>query len=208
MRTGRLPLAEITALAEQTLAAMDLCLWGIELMPAGKRTILRVYVDLGPKRRTAPNEEIDAGTPEGPPPGVLLDELAEASRRLSVTLDAEDMVPGAYVLELSSPGLDRIFFRLEQIAPYLGREIEVLLTEPCLDPEFAGRKRFSGRLQALEGDRLELFVDNREVDLRWNEIKKARLAPRFPETGDAAGAGGNSSRRAGSRPSGAKRIRS
>lgn len=165
----------ITALAEQTLAPMGLSLWGVELMPAGKRSVLRVYVDV--KDQGPPQVDEEDATPHG----VLLDDLAEISRRLSVALDAEDLVPGSYVLEVSSPGLERTFFTLEQIEPYVGRDMEAVLHDPCLDPEFAGRKRFSGKLVKLESGVLTLIVDNREVELAWSEIRKAHLVHRFDQ---------------------------
>ncbi len=168
-----LPTDDITRLAETFLRHQGLSLWGLEYLPSGKRSVLRVYADLAGHAESSGQ---DNGVN-----GVLLDELAKVSRNLSVALDAEDLIPGSYVLEVSSPGLDRKFFSFEQLAEYVTHDIEAALHDPCLDPEFSGRKRFKGRLVALAGDTLTLEVDNREVDLAWPEIKSARLAPKFED---------------------------
>jgi ribosome maturation factor RimP len=82
-------------------------------------------------------------------------------------LDAEDPLPGPYTLEVSSPGLERPFFSLEQIGPYAGDLMEVKLKEP-----WEGRKKWRGILLEAEGSRIRLEVEGRKVDLPWDRVEK------------------------------------
>ncbi|MDR2488618.1 MAG: ribosome maturation factor RimP [Desulfovibrio sp.] len=117
------------ALADMTApltASLGLELWGIELAFGG-RSIVRVFVE---------NEN-----------GVSIEQCAELSRLLSASLDVEDCIPGAYVLEVSSPGLERTFFSAEQLARALGQKVEITLHRP--QAAWPGRKKFRGLLQEV-----------------------------------------------------------
>jgi ribosome maturation factor RimP len=116
----------IAELARPLAESLALTLWGVEFAFGG-RSVVRVYVE---------------GEQGGS--GVTIDECAELSRLLGLALDVEDAIPGAYVLEVSSPGLDRIFFTSEQLADALGQTLEVMLAAPS--PEFSGRRKFRGVL--------------------------------------------------------------
>ena len=90
---------------------------------------------------------------ERPETGQLnIDDCASLSRRISEVFDAleeagRDPVPGAYRLEVSSPGIDRPLTRLKDFGNWLGHEARLVLTEPA-----QGRKQLTGDLLALEGD--------------------------------------------------------
>ncbi|MGE4551787.1 MAG: ribosome maturation factor RimP [Desulfovibrionaceae bacterium] len=144
----------LTALARPQLAALGLRLWGIEAPVGGHRQMVRIYVDA-----------------EG---GVDVDRLAEASRGLGVTFDVEDAVPGAYVLEVSSPGLERRFFEPGQMAGFEGRTVEASLARP-LD----GRRRFKGRLLEFADDVVAIDEDGVRHDLPWGEVKRIHLVHEF-----------------------------
>jgi len=134
---------KLKALAAPCLASMGLVLWGVELAQSGRRQVARLFLDLAPDTpRTAERQ------------GVTVDACATVSRRLSALLDVDDIFHGPYVLEVSSPGLDRLFFEPEQLAGYVGREIEVKLTAPR-----QGRKKFRGVLAAADGTRVAMTVD-------------------------------------------------
>lgn len=142
------------------LGGLGLVLWGLELHRGGHHGVLRIFVE-------AEGEE-----------GVTIDQCARASRHMSVLLDVEDIIPGSYTLEVSSPGLDRPFFSPAQMEAYVGREVEVRLAEPMGEP-FPGRRKFAGELKSVDGPRLALHVDGRDVEISWPAVKKARLVHHF-----------------------------
>lgn len=151
--------AQITAMATPLAASLGVDLWGVELQ-AGSRTVLRVYVEK-----------------EG---GVAIDECAELSRMLGLALEVEDILENAYVLEVSSPGLERIFFTQEQLAAALGKKLELALFKPV--PEYPGRKKFAGILRAVKDGIVTLELDDASVTgagnnllpIAYSDIKKAR----------------------------------
>jgi ribosome maturation factor RimP len=80
---------------------------------------------------------------------ISVDDCADVSRTVSALLDVEDVIPGSYTLEVSSPGIDRPLTRPEHFVRFAGFEAK-LETRIPLD----GRKRFTGRLLGLEGERV------------------------------------------------------
>jgi ribosome maturation factor RimP len=141
----------VAPLAEQH----GLTLWGLELASGPGRSVLRIFVD----------------TPEG----VTVDQCAQLSRDLSVLLDVEDPVPGRYSLEVSSPGLDRIFFRPEQMAAYVGQDVNLSLREPE-----AGRRTLRGTLLRVEGDTVVLDESGVELAVDFAHVKRAQLRYAHP----------------------------
>ena len=106
------------------------------------------------------------------PEGIDVDDCAEASHALSELLDADDPFPGAYSLEVSSPGLDRVLRTPEHFARFVDNRVKVELQVPR-----DGRKRYTGMLRRADGESIELEVDNFSVSIRLAEIGRARLAP-------------------------------
>ncbi len=161
--------AAITALALPLVEAAGLELWGLELLGEG-RPILRVYV-------------------EGPF-GVTVEDCARLSRQLGLALDVEDIIPSAYTLEVSSPGLTRPFFNAEQLAAYVGRIVDITLCEVL--PEFPRRKKFQGRLEEVSNDIFVLMPDDNPdpdaspVRINWDNVRKAQLVHIFPQKGKGA----------------------
>ncbi|MCC8193454.1 MAG: ribosome maturation factor [Deltaproteobacteria bacterium] len=145
-------------------ASLDLGIWGIEALQ-GKRTILRVYVE---------GEN-----------GVDIEKCAELSRLLGLALDVDDLIPGAYLLEVSSPGLERSFFTPEQLAGYVTRTVEVALHEPT--EAYPGRKKLLGILTEAGGGSFSVVPldapkdDPRAAVFAWDNVKKANLVHFPPE---------------------------
>jgi ribosome maturation factor RimP len=110
------------------------------------------------------------------PDGMLtVEECATISRRLSPVLDANDPVAGHYTLEVSSPGIDRPLVRPSDFEDWAGYEAKVEMKEPI-----AGRKRYRGMLEGVEGDELRIEVDLGEIGrqvigLPLNGVGEARL---------------------------------
>jgi len=93
------------------------------------------------------------------PDGMLsVEECAEISRRLSPVLDAHDPIEGHYTLEVSSPGIDRPLVRPSDFESWAGHEAKIELKELL-----AGRKRFRGMLEGVEGEEVRIEVDTEEL---------------------------------------------
>lgn len=144
--------AQLIRLLEPAARATGYELVEIEFSPASGRALLRVFID-----------RID-GEP------VTLDDCARASRIIGATLDSADPIGRAYDLEVSSPGLDRPLRTRAHFERFLGSEARVELAAAV-----EGRKRFRGRLVALEGEELVIDVEGREWRLPLAQLHKARL---------------------------------
>ncbi len=135
------------------LSGMGLDLWGIDTMGGDGTLTVRVFIER-----------------EG---GVDVDACAEASRHLSLLLDVEDPIPVRYVLEVSSPGLERPLFSPRQAEAYVGRTLEAKLSAST--PEAPNRRNYKGELLAVEGDSLRLRVDNAEYVVPWDLVLRCRV---------------------------------
>lgn len=105
-------------------------------------------------------------------PAVSLSDCEIVSEQVSALLDVEDPLPGSYVLEVSSPGEDRRLRTPEHFERFVGNRIRVELAAPR-----DGRRRYTGVLQALADDAIEIDVDGESVAIELSEIAVARLAP-------------------------------
>ncbi|TAK75646.1 MAG: ribosome maturation factor RimP [Gammaproteobacteria bacterium] len=125
---------------------------GGELFPQGGATIFRIYIDR--------------------PTGVTLDDCSLVSRQVSAMMDVEDPVRGRYVLEVSSPGVNRPLFELEHYRKFIGHRVKIRLHAPVHE-----RRQFKGVLTRVEGDEIYLLIDDstQEVSLPFSAIEKANL---------------------------------
>jgi ribosome maturation factor RimP len=146
--------AELDALLRATIEALGFTLWGLEFRAAGKQSLLRIYIDREAR--------------------VQVDDCASVSRQISGILDVEDPIPGEYSLEVSSPGIDRLLFTIDQCRPYVGEWVEVKLRAP-----FDGRRNFHGTLVGTEDDEIVVRIDDDEYVLPFSSIDKARVKPRL-----------------------------
>lgn len=140
----------IQQLIESSVVDMGFQLWGVQIIASGKHTTLRVYIDK-----------------DG---GITVDDCADVSHLVSGILDVEDPFQGRYTLEVSSPGLERELFTLEQYQQYVGYFIKLSLRVP-----FDGRRRFKGLLSAIEDDEIVLQIDDEEYVLPFEMIEKANV---------------------------------
>lgn len=106
--------------------------------------------------------------------GIGVDDCAKVSHQISGVLDVEDPIAGEYNLEVSSPGMDRPLYTLEQYAQYIGSDISVRLRIP-----FEGRRKFLGRLTGIEDGDVVLTAEEHEYLLPFDQIDKANVVPRF-----------------------------
>ena len=101
---------------------------------------------------------------------MTVDDCAEISRSVSALLDVADPIAGAYMLEVSSPGIDRPLVRPEDYDRYAGFEARIELATP-----HEGRKRFKGRLLGRDGTAVRLAADGSEFRLPLAAIARAKL---------------------------------
>jgi len=125
----------------------------------GKQRLLRVYIDRLP----------DA---EHPDAAVSHSDCQRVSEQLSVILDVEELIPGtdSYILEVSSPGLDRKLIKPADYERFAGRLAKIWLTEPI-----ENQKYWEGRLAGENNGIVKLAVRDREVTVPYNRIRKANL---------------------------------
>ena len=128
--------------------------WGVEFISQGRHSVLRVYIDR--------------------PEGILIDDCEAVSRQVSGILDVEDPISGNYTLEVSSPGVDRPLFNLEQFARHQGESAKVTLKLPQ-----DNRRRLQGRIEATDeaAGTITFIVDKTEVVVSADNIDKARIMP-------------------------------
>lgn len=124
-----------------------------------------VRVTYGGGRR--PTLQVMAERPDGT---MNVDDCARLSRELSVLLDVEDPIDGEYMLEVSSPGIDRPLTRRKDFERWAGFQAKVELRE-----QIDGRRRFRGRIVSLADDDLTLETEEGEAVLPYADVIKAKL---------------------------------
>ena len=127
----------------------------IEWASAPRSGLLRIYLDL----------------PAGREGHIGIEDCEKVSREVSALLDVEDPVPGAYTLEVSSPGFDRVLRKPPHFSRFVGERVWLELQLPR-----DGRRRFTGTLVRVTDTGVELEVDGAPVQVAFTEIGKARLA--------------------------------
>ena len=151
-------LAKIREAAERVARSLGLEVFDVE-WKIGKQRLLRVYID----RLPGPDN------PEGA--GISHSDCEHVSEQLSVILDVEDLVPGpSYVLEVSSPGLDRKLLKPADYERFAGRLAQVWTNEPV-----ENQKYFEGRLGGFADGVVKLKVKDREIAVPFADIRKANL---------------------------------
>jgi ribosome maturation factor RimP len=111
------------------------------------------------------------------PEGMTLEHCAEVSHALSGVLDVEDPFPGAYRLEVSSPGVERPMFRTSDFARFVGQRVRLRLHKPV-----AQQKKFEGVIQGVDGEEISVLVDEAgELVFRFEEVEKAHLVYEFAD---------------------------
>ena len=102
--------------------------------------------------------------------GITVDDCEAVSRRLEEELDAEDFIPNAYILEVSSPGLGRQLKKERHYLDNIGETVDVKLYKP-----YDGRKEFTGTLVSYADDNFVFGVDGKEFNLEASMISKICL---------------------------------
>jgi ribosome maturation factor RimP len=143
---------ELKNLLEPVVEGLGYELTDLEVKVGGRDGVLRLFIDK--------------------PNGVGLEDCEAVSRQVSATLDVEDPLPGHYVLEVSSPGLDRKLTKFEHFQRFTGEVIKVKLRFPI-----DGRRNYRGPLKSATEENIEVEVDGESFRLPLATIESARLVP-------------------------------
>jgi len=144
----------LTEMMQPAVDALGFELLGVEFIRAGNHSTLRVYID---------HEN-----------GISVDNCADVSHQVGAILDVEDPIATEYSLEVSSPGMDRPLFTLPHYEAVLNETINVRLNVPQ-----DGRRNFKGTLVGIEGDMINVEVDNQVFSLLIDNVAKANLVAKF-----------------------------
>lgn len=128
--------------------------WGLEFRSQGHQSMLRIFIDAEA--------------------GISVDDCEKVSRQVSGVLDVEDPIQSEYTLEVSSPGMDRPLFRLDQFEAFVGHKVQIRLRMA-----FEGRRKFQGLLKGIEGQDVVVIVDDHEYLLPFDSIERAHIVPVF-----------------------------
>lgn len=141
---------KITDLADSVAGQNAVDIVDVEFSGSSRKPFIRIFID---------KEN-----------GVTLEDCEKFSRALSALLDVEDPIPSAYVLEVSSPGLDRPLKQLRDFERSKGKLVRIITREMIEKQNI-----FRGRITRVEGDAITLFFDDKEIEIPFEQISKARL---------------------------------
>ena len=139
-----------------TIRGLGYELWGIERQRKPHGLLLRVYIDH--------------------PDGITLTDCERVSKQVRDLLEAETALADDYLLEISSPGLDRLLFTVEQYRRYRSEAVQVKLRIPHL-----GRRNLQGQLVEADDKSVLLECDSERIEVPFNAIERTRLVPQWPE---------------------------
>lgn len=145
---------QLAELVAPVAEALGYELWGLEYLSHNNHATVRIYIDGAD--------------------GINIDDCAKMSRQISSVFDVEDPIMGEYNLEVSSPGMDRPLFTLEQYKRYVGEQVKLRLRS-----SFEGRRNFAGQLTSVEGDEVVIAIEDNEYLLPFDLIDKANVVPTF-----------------------------
>ena len=168
-----LDVERVREIADRVAASSGLEIVDVEFLGGGKARMLRVFLD-----------KSAAGT--DPLAGVTHEDCAKFSREFGTILDVEDVMPGAYTLEVSSPGLDRKLVKAADFTRFTGSRVKLTTRQPVNN-----NRHFEGRLEKLEDGRLTLDLSvashksrkkmgetaGQKIEIDFANVEKANLVP-------------------------------
>jgi len=146
--------ATVRTLIEPTVEAQGVELYDVEYITEFGRKVLRLYIDK--------------------PDGIGLDDCERVSHAVGAVLDIDDPISEAYILEVSSPGIERKLIKDSHYTRHIGELVDVKLYKPFkLNDE--NRKKFQGILTGLKDDCVEISQDGTELSFNRENIAHCRL---------------------------------
>src|SRR5215472_1830240 len=147
----QISIAKIEEIAQQIAAADGLEVVEVELKGSGRNQLVRIYIDK--------------------PQGVTHADCELVSQQVGDVLDAGDIMPGHYTLEVSSPGVERKLKKWKDFERFQGQRVKVVLREPI-----EGVKHLEGVLQTARDGNLEMEVAGQKpVQFRFEQVDRANL---------------------------------
>ncbi len=141
---------------------LSLSLWGIDVQK-GAKILVRIYLE----------DDGLAG----------IDECAKVSRLVGLVLDVEEFFVNPWILEVSTPGLDRMFFSLEQMEKYVDEDLQVSLLGSVDSEVNASRRKLMGTLIKVNTKEQSFDIhsldDDRNYTVEWDNVKKAKIVPKI-----------------------------
>src|SRR6516162_4709881 len=170
-----LDVERVRSIADRVAASSRLEVLDVEFLGGGQARMLRVFLD----KPAAGND---------PLAGVTHADCANFSREFGTILDVEDVMPGSYTLEVSSPGLDRKLVRPADFTRFTGSRVKLMTREPVNN-----NRHFEGRLESFQDGRLLLDLSvashksrkkmgdqaGKKIEIDFANIEKANLVPEF-----------------------------
>ncbi|WP_201615572.1 ribosome maturation factor RimP [Psychrobacter urativorans] len=154
--------AELTSIIAPAVAACDVALWGVEFVPQGQRSLLRIYIESLPEELAQDKH-------------VTIENCAAVNHQVSGILEVLDPIAGEYILEVSSPGFDRAFFSDEQMHDYIGQTVSLRLIQ-AIGQGDKKRRKATGSLDSIDGTMLKLTaIDGEQFEIALSNIDKANL---------------------------------
>ena len=168
-----LDVERVREIAERVAASSGLEIVEIEFLGGGKARMLRVFLD----KPAAGNEPLS---------GVTHEDCANFSREFGTILDVEDVMPGSYTLEVSSPGLDRKLIKAADFNRFTGSRLKLTTRQPV-----DNNRHFEGRLESFKDGRLILDLSvashksrkkmgtaaGEKIEIEFANVEKANLVP-------------------------------
>ena len=156
----KVDLSKITAVVQPVVEGQVYELVDVEWKLESGRWILRVFID---RREGASDARVS------------LDDCANISHELSAVLDVSDVVPEAYVLEVSSPGLNRPLKKESDFRRFVGQKAKIRTKHPVGD----ARRNFSGTLLGVEAGKVRIDVGDGTWEVPVDDVEKANLVYEF-----------------------------
>ncbi len=141
-------------LIEPVVEGLGFDLWGLEYLSQGKHSVLKIYIEA---------EQ-----------GIDVDDCAAVSRQVSSLLDVEEPLKGKYTLEVSSPGMDRRLFELDQFEQFKGSQVKLSLRQA-----FEGKRKYTGLLCGVEDGDVVIRLGEEEILFPFADIDRAQVVPVF-----------------------------
>jgi ribosome maturation factor RimP len=168
-----LDVERVREIAERVAASSGLEVVEIEFLGGGKARMLRVFLD-----KPAAGKD--------PLAGVTHEDCANFSREFGTILDVEDVMPGSYTLEVSSPGLDRKLIKATDFNRFTGSRLKLTTRQPV-----DNNRNFEGRLESFKDGRLTLDLSvashksrkkmgtaaGEKIEIDFANVEKANLVP-------------------------------
>ena len=170
-----LDVERVREIADRVAASSGLEVLDIEFLGGGKARMLRVFLD-----KPAAGKD--------PLAGVTHEDCANFSREFGTILDVEDVMPGSYTLEVSSPGLDRKLVKAADFTRFTGSRMKLTTRQPV-----NSTRHFEGRLESFQDGRLTLDLSvashksrkkmgeaaGQKIEIDFANVEKANLVPEF-----------------------------